>query len=310
MAEGGWTFIVNPRSAAGATRRRFERVRGRFVAALPGVEVRLTEAPGHATELAREAIEGGAAVVVAVGGDGTNNEVVNGFFTAGGERIDAPAAFAAVTSGTGGDLRRTFGWSLDPLDDLRRFEAGKRRTIDLGRARFVAADGSEGQRHFINIAGFGVSGDIVEKVNQGSKRLGATGTFLKQILISLASYKPHRMRLQFDDEEIEIETTEVAVANGRYFGGGLKFCPDAEVDDGIFDVTMLEGAGIGFWVRNASRFYKGTHADLPAVQMRRCAHLHAAAQATDHVPLQLDGEEVGHLPVTIDVLPHTLEIVV
>ena len=141
-----FVFIVNPRSAAGATLRRFDRVRQQIVDRLTQqngiVDVKLTERPRHATELARAALKDGAEAIIAVGGDGTNNEVVNGFFDDDGNRIAGKAAFGVMTSGTGGDFRRAFGWSTEPLDDLERLTRLQRRRIDVGRLRCTSAAGA------------------------------------------------------------------------------------------------------------------------------------------------------------------------
>jgi YegS/Rv2252/BmrU family lipid kinase len=307
--KGPYVFIVNPQSAAGSTRRRFERVRARFQAALPSLQVRLTEGPGHATELAREAVREGVAAVVAVGGDGTNNEVVNGFFDEAGERIESPTVFGAVTSGTGGDFRRTLGWTLEPRDDLARIEANRRRTIDVGRVRFRKKDGGEGVRCFVNIGSFGMSGAIVETVNAGSKALGAKGSFLSATLRQMLSYRAPRVRLTLDDDEPrDMAITTVAVANGQYFGGGMWIAPDARIDDGAFEVVVIKGASVGFWIKHGLKVYSGAHKDLAEVVCQPCRKVRAEPLDGAEILLELDGEQPGMLPATFELLPGCLQI--
>lgn len=308
---GAHVFILNPRSAGGVTRRRFERVRARFQSVLPNMEVRLTERPLHATELAREAVRAGAAAVIAVGGDGTNNECVNGFFDEDGERIPSETAFGVVTSGTGGDFRRTFGWALDPEKDLARIERGERRRIDLGRVRFTQRDGSEGVRYFLNIGSFGMSGDVVDKVNASTKALGAKGSFMTATVRSLLGYKPQRVRLSVDggDEE-EHSVTTVAVANGQYFGGGMWIAPEARCDDGSFELVVIGGVSAGFWLKHGLKVYSGTHKELPEVVCRGCRSVRALPASDREVLIELDGEQSGRLPATFELLPRALDLLV
>ncbi len=308
---GTHVFILNPRSAAGATRRRFERVRARFQSVLPDMEVRLTERPLHATELAREAVKAGAAAVIAVGGDGTNNEVINGFFDEDGERIPSRTAFGVVTSGTGGDFRRSFGWALDPEKDLARIERGERRRIDLGRVRYTKRDGSEGVRFFVNIGSFGMSGEVVDKVNAGTKALGAKGSFMTATVRSILGYKPQNVRLSIDGgAEEELSVTTVAVANGQYFGGGMWIAPEARCDDGSFELVVIKGVSAGFWLKHGLKVYNGSHKALPEVLCRGCRSVRAVPVSDGEVLIELDGEQSGRLPATFDLLPNALDLLV
>jgi YegS/Rv2252/BmrU family lipid kinase len=314
MSQGGFVFIVNPRSANGATLRRFERVRERFqreLEPLGGFEVRLTERPRHATELARAAIEGGARAVIAVGGDGTNHEVVNGFFDDdGAPRGDA--AFGVVTSGTGGDFRRTFGWTTDPLDDLARLKRFQLQAIDVGRATVTLPGGGTRSFMYVNSGSFGVSGDVVDRVNHTSKALGARVSFLAGTVTALLGFAPQKVGLAIDDgAESEAEITVVTAANGRYFGGGMKMAPDARADDGFFDCVVITGGALGLFVKNAARLYAGTHISLPQVKVHRCKKVVARpVQPGEVVRIELDGEAPGMLPATFEIRPAALKLLV
>jgi YegS/Rv2252/BmrU family lipid kinase len=308
-------FVVNPRSANGATLRRFERVRARFARRLGEIDVRLTERPRHATELARDAVRAGAEAVIAVGGDGTNNEVVNGFFDEAGERIASETAFGVVTSGTGGDFRRTFGWSAEPLDDLERIARFERRRIDLGRIVLRGPDGREQRRHFVNISSFGVSGDTVEVVNHTSKALGAKLSFMAGTVRALVAYEPPRVRLSFDDGPFEeVAITAVAVANGRCFGGGMRIAPAASPDDGLFDVVVIAGGGLSFFLRHGLRLYAGTHVELDAVKVVRARRVRAEPADGRTVLVEIDGEQpvppTGALPATYEIVPRCIDLLV
>jgi diacylglycerol kinase (ATP) len=308
-----YRFIVNPRSAAGATLKRFEQVRSRFAAALGNLDVRLTQSPGHATTLARDAVQDQVDVVVAVGGDGTNNEVINGFFHPDGQRIDSPTAFAVVTSGTGGDFRRSFGWSANPLDDLIRLVRFEKRRIDLGRLRCVDAKGKDISRHFINISSLGLSGDVVNNINNSSslKFLGAKAGFMMTSATTLLGYQPKRIKLTINnDKPISGEMTFVAVCNAQYFGGGMQVGPGADVSDGLFDVVSVQGGGLGFFVRHGLKIYQGTHVAVPGVQVTRAATVLAEPLGGEAIPVELDGEGPGQLPARWDIVPAAIDLLV
>jgi YegS/Rv2252/BmrU family lipid kinase len=314
-AASRFVFVVNPRSAAGATLRRFEAHRRRFAERLKArgfdLEVRLTERPRHATQLARDAVRAGAFAVVAVGGDGTNNEVVNGFFDDDGVRIQSDTAFGVVTSGTGGDFRRAFGWTTNPDDDLERLLRLQKRRIDLGRLTCRGPDGHDVTRHFINVSSFGLSGDVVDVANHSGKRLGAKLSFMVASVKALVKYTPQTVRLQFDDGPTTTEEiTFVALANGQYFGGGMHVAPDAIPDDGFFDGVVIQGGGLSFWARHGLKLYTGGHVAIEGVRVVRCQRLHAEPTGPAPVFIDLDGEQPGTLPATWSMVPASLDLLV
>ncbi len=307
-----WVFVVNPRSANGATLRKFERVRAKFESTLGHVEVRLTERPRHATELARAAVKENVKAVVAVGGDGTNNEVVNGFFDEAGALLQSSTAFGVVTSGTGGDFRRAFKWTTEPLDDLARLARFETKLIDVGRVKFTGHDGQDDARAFVNISSFGLSGQVDDIVNKSSKALGAKASFMLGSVRAMTSYKPQRVRLSVDDGAAEeLDVTLVAVANGQYFGGGMWIAPDALPFDGLFHVVSIAGGGLGFWALHGLKIYAGTHIALDNVRVRTGRRVHAApVGATGPVLIDLDGEQPGRLPATFDLVPAAVALIV
>jgi YegS/Rv2252/BmrU family lipid kinase len=316
MSRDTFVFIVNPRSAGGATLRRFERVREAFTRALVDVDVRLTDRPHHATVLARDAVQQGVKAVIAVGGDGTNNEVVNGFFLDDGTPIPTETAFGVVTSGTGGDFRRSFGWTTEPLDDLARLVRFDTRRIDVGCAHTTHDDGKRHTRMFINIGSFGVSGHVSDIVNHSSKALGAKASFMMGSVRGMASYVPKRVRVTTTDEHghelaREDAITVVAIANGQFFGGGMQIAPNANIADGRFDCVNVAGGGLGFFLRHGLKLYSGKHVTLPECRVDAARHVVAEpVTSSDRVLVELDGEQAGQLPATFEILPGALKLVV
>src|ERR1051325_1726149 len=214
-------------------------------------------------------MRGGAERVVAIGGDGTINEVVNGFFDERGAAIAAEASMAVIPFGTGGDFRRTVNLPTELADAARVIAANHRRKIDVGRLEFTTPGGARAARMFANIASFGVSGVVDRLVNQSDKRLGRL-SFALATARATWSYRNQRVQLVFDGRDrVEATINTVAVANGRYFGGAVMVAPNAELDDGQFDVIAMGDFGFGDLLKSGRRLYQGTHLTMDKVTARR-----------------------------------------
>jgi YegS/Rv2252/BmrU family lipid kinase len=305
--------IVNPSSAGGQTRARWPRIEGELreafgqSAELGSFRHVFTERGGHATELARDALVGGASLVIAMGGDGTLNEVVNGFFDAEGAPVRPGAAVGLLPAGTGGDFSRSVDAPRAIRDAAARIAAATPRPIDVGRIAFLDNDGKKQIRHFINVCSFGISGVVDRFVNRSSKALGGkVGYFLATVRATLA-YKNARVRISFDDREAEEQAVYcVAISNGRYFGGGMKIAPKAEIDDGLFDVVTLGDVAPARILVEGTRIYGGNHLDLPYVSSTRARKVRAESARGEEVLLDVDGEQPGRLPATFEVLPSAI----
>jgi len=304
------TVIVNPKSQGGRLGKRWAEISDTIGRAFPFDEA-ITQAQGDATRLTADALKAGAERIVAIGGDGTINEVVNGFFDDEGKPIAPDASFALIPFGTGGDFRRTFELPTEIADAAAVIAANHRRKIDVGRLTFVATSGERTHRMFANIASFGVSGVVDRMVNESGKKFGRL-SFMFATARAAWSYKNQRVQLTFDGKD-RVETTinTVAVANGKYFGGAMKIAPDAEPDDGLFDVVALGDLGFGAVVTSGRRLYKGTHLSMDKVTVRRARVIEAEpVEPSAVVELDVDGEAPGRLPATFELLPGALWFVV
>jgi YegS/Rv2252/BmrU family lipid kinase len=304
------TVIVNPRSQGGRLGKRWPEIADTIGRAFPFDEA-ITKAQGDATRLTAEALRAGAERIVAIGGDGTINEVVNGFFDADGKSIAPDASLALIPFGTGGDFRRTFELPTEIADAAAVIAANKRRKIDVGRLTFVTRAGDPAHRMFANIASFGVSGVVDRLVNESGKKLGRM-SFLWATARATWSYKNQRVQMTFDGKD-RVETTinTVAVANGRFFGGGMKIAPDAIPDDGMFDVVAMGDFGFGDVLASGRRLYKGTHLAMAKVTARRARVVEAEPiDPGAVVELDVDGEAPGRLPARFELIPAALWFVV
>lgn len=301
--------IVNPKSQGGAVGRRWPEIAEAIARVMPFDDVQ-TKGPGDATLLARQALRAGAERVIALGGDGTINEVVGGFFDEDGQPVAPEATFGLLPYGTGGDFRRTLGIPRDLTEAARVVVAGHRRKIDLGRLTYRDPQGHPRLRMFANIASFGVSGVVDRLVNQSGKKLGGRLSFALASARAVWSYKNQRVELVFDDEpgsRAELTINTVAVANGRFFGGGMKVAPDAEVDDARFDVVAMGDFGFGDLLRSGRRIYTGSHLSMDKVTHRRARTVDATPiEPGAVVELDVDGENLGCLPARFEVAPAAL----
>ncbi|MEE2789672.1 MAG: diacylglycerol kinase family protein [Myxococcota bacterium] len=306
------TFVlVNPASANGKTRRQWPSLALALRSQLGAFEVGFTEYSGHGTVLIREAIHRGVRHVVSVGGDGTHNEVVNGFFE--GERCLADdLCLSLVPAGTGGDLRRTLGLPTDPHAAILAVGRNRRR-VDLGRMSYLNHDGEVALAHFINIASFGAAGLVDRIVNRSSKVLGGRLSFMLGAVRGTMQYRNQAMQVILNPEmpdEIRLRGRMFngVIANARFFGGGMKVAPDALMDDGLFDVITMGELSTLDVVRGMPSLYAGTHVDRAKIQTFRASVIRAEPTQGEEILIDLDGEQPGRLPATFSVLPKMIEV--
>ncbi len=251
-------------------------------------------------ELAREAAAGEAALLVAVGGDGTVNEVVNGMASA-----DTPAELAVIPRGTGVDFVRNFDIPTRLDDAIRVASTGRTRVIDLGRATYRSWDGGDASSHFTNVASAGMSGAIAKRVNESKSRLAKASYFLATFSV-FARWQTSDVRVSVDDEAREGRMRDVVVANCRYFGAGMKICPEAEPDDGLFDALLIGDVTKVDLVLTLPKIYRGTHLPHPKAELLRGRVVTVDADVP--LPIQLDGEQPGTTPVRFEIEPRALRL--
>jgi YegS/Rv2252/BmrU family lipid kinase len=295
--------VVNPASAGGRTGRRWPRLRRILHDTGLSFEEHLTSGPGDATNAARAALRGGAHRVVAVGGDGTINEVVNGFFAPGGSPVREDAVLGLLPSGTGGDFRRTAGIPRSAEAAAWVLASAPPRPLDVGRIEFAGG----GSRHFVNIADCGLGGAVVRRVNRSRfKGGGAAGSavFLWHSLRALQQERGARCQVLVDSEPLECTAQSVVVANGQYFGGGMRVAPQAVFDDGLFDVVVIEHRGAFAALSGLPSLYRGHHLTRAGVTVLRgeCVEVHSAKEML----FDVEGEQLGSTPATLRCLRHAL----
>lgn len=302
-------IILNPWAGRGLAGKRRDALEQALRTANVPYDLVTTHARGGATELTYQAIERGYTHIVAAGGDGTINEVVNGIM--GNQASGGPGAILGIIPlGTGSDFVKVLdGFVPNDLDGaVQRLEAGRTRAVDLGQAR-VASAVQECARAFINALGIGLDAQVAVE-SQKITRLKGLAVYLVAVIRALAGYKAHPMTVRFDDQLVRRRLLFASVANGRCQGGGFWMTPDALIDDGMLDVCMVNKLRLDQIIRYLPNLLEGTHTHIRHVTMGRARQIIIECAAP--VPVATDGEIVATdaRRVDIEVLPGAIEVVV
>jgi diacylglycerol kinase (ATP) len=293
-------FLVNPASDNGRTGRRWPQLARRAARAGLEGETLLSERPGQLIELASAAADRGATLVVAVGGDGTLNEVVNGV---AGRDVE----LATIPLGTGMDFGRTYGLPTKFDDAVRVALTGDTRTVDAGRVRYRTWSGDDASRWFANVGTVGMSGAVAQRANGMSKALGGRVTFFYALTREFLAWKNTEVSVTIDGAERRSGLMhDVIVANGAWHGGGMMLAPDAKPDDGVFDVVLIGDVSKLDFITTAPKIYKGRHVTHPKVEVLRGATV--AVAAGERLPIEVEGEQVGATPAVFEIVRNALRV--
>lgn len=287
---GRVAVVLNPMAGRGRGRRSAQRIKDLLSARRLDYTLWTAQRAGEAGALARQAVDQGAAVVVAAGGDGTLNEALNGIF-------GSPASLGILPLGTGNDFARHVGIPADLDQAVEVLTSGTHRRVDVGECN---------GRYFLNIAGCGFDAVVAERVNAGYRMLHGTPAYLAAVAQSLASYRPAHMVIQADQERLESDVMLCSIANTQSYGGGMRIAPGASIEDGLLDVCVVRQVGRLEFLRAFPRVFRGTHVDHP-----KFAHFTAHSvtiQSDVPLPVLIDGEVVGTTPVVARIHPAAIEM--
>jgi diacylglycerol kinase (ATP) len=279
-----WTAIVNPAAGRGRTRRLLPALLDAFAAAPVDVDVEVSREPSEPARLARDAAAAGHDLV-ACGGDGVVSEVA-------GVAADTGRRLAIVPTGAGNDFARVLGYDTkEPLSAIDALTRGNDRVVDLGRVN---------DRWYTCVTATGFDAEANRWANTVT-RLSGTSLYVAAVLRTLAVYKPHPFTITVDDRTVDVDAWLLAVGNGPAYAGGMRITPNAQLDDGLLDVTVVGRMGKPEFLWSFPRVFKGTHVTHRAVQTFRGAHVTIASR-DERVPMEVyaDGERVGPLPATME----------
>jgi YegS/Rv2252/BmrU family lipid kinase len=301
-------FIVNPNSGNGTTAVKWTEIEnGLHLNDLP-YSVSYTKAPMDAVTLTRNAIEDGFDCIAAVGGDGTINEVINGFYSHG-KKINENTLFTAIPMGTGCDLARVIDLKKDLKSIIRIWEEGSIVVCDIVEAKYTGWNGQRESRYFINMADIGLGSETVIRVNRNSKVLGGFLSFLTGAVGTIINYKNRYVTVTVDGTSIYSGPSSlVAVANGKYFGGSMMIAPNAEINDGLLDIIVLKDFKKFELICNLPRVYKGAH--LNHLNVNSYKGKEVLIESSEEVFLEMDGETTGRADATFRIIPSDMRILV
>lgn len=285
-------IVVNPKAGHG----RFSRHRKRLQRALDekGIAAEFVETlrPGHATDIAREAMAEGLSRLVVMGGDGTISEVANGL-------AKSDVALGIVPSGTGNDVARTFGLPIgDPVQALERILSGSPRQIDLGY---------DGKRYFLSVLGVGFPTKVAMTANSFTHLRGPLAFFFATYR-ELLRMRAVPMSFKLDDRLVEMNCTSVMVQNTRFTGGGLMIAPHASTDDGFLDVVLVDDIGRLSLMVNFPKVYLGRHLAHPSFYSYRVKTIEIMAPG--NLEMITDGDFSGLTPARVEVVEKALTLIV
>jgi diacylglycerol kinase (ATP) len=306
--------IVNPFSARGKTEQRWIAIKEIIKHYFKEYKYIFTEKPRQATEIARDLLKEGFDLIIGVGGDGTLNEITNGYFQQDSHyAINREASLGIIPSGTGSDFIR---FMKIPRDFKRSVELIKNsvvKTIDVGKITFnFNSSGEESSStYFINVSDFGLGAEVVKNLsNKPSGKRGAFSYYLG-LLSTIKSYKSQTVRVVIDDgEEIGGRFLIGAVANGRIFGGGMIIAPEAEPDDGYFDLVLVEDMKKFEIIRNSRHLYTGHLDKHPKVIVKRARNIKVYPVEEQGegqgVNIEYDGEVGKTIPAEFQVIARSV----
>ncbi|HET9239319.1 MAG TPA: diacylglycerol kinase family protein [Oligoflexus sp.] len=293
--------IVNPMAAHGKVGRNWKQSESRLHEKIGPFDTVFTERPGHAEVLVRQGLKDGYDHIHIYGGDGTATESISGFFQ-NGKALRPEVLFSVWPGGTGCDFHRAI---LLP-DTFKNRGADGITVIDVGRLTFLDHQKKECEKYFLNIASCGISGYVDQLMAKKWKRLGSAG-FLLNTIEGLARYKNRRVRIKTDRGDLgERVVRAVAIANGRFFGGGMKIAPDAQLDDGKFQMVILGDIGLADALINTPKIYSGEHMSHPKIETQNITWTELTSD--EEVLLDLDGEPLGTLPLRVQIIPAALRL--
>ncbi len=302
-------FVVNPVSASGRTGKRWRLIEDRMrKQGIDNFTVRYTEGPFHAAEISSRALVDGYQIITAVGGDGTLNEVLNGFCASGGA-FNPAAALSFISTGTGGDFNRMFLAGEEMEHRITSILQGKRElACDIVKAEFLSWEGDPSIRYYINVADLGLGGETCVRINRGNKYLGGFLSFLAAVLATLVKHQGFDVRINIDQENIfNGKVTELALANGRFFGGGMMIAPDAEINDGLLDIILINDMKKMELLKCLPQVYSGKHRNHPKVKIFKGQKVDIAC--SQKIWMEMDGETPGTSNLSIELIPAAIRLV-
>ncbi len=304
------TFIINPAAGSGGTKKLLKTITKEIYARDRSSNIMLTHHSLHAVSLTREAIKSGSSRIIVIGGDGTLNEVVNGFLDKNGKPLNNKACIAMIPSGTGSDFCRSIDSAKNLKDAIAFAMNGAPKATDVAMVEAQDSNGLSVKRYYMNVSSVGLSGLVAGFMKTITRKLGSKTAYFLATLQAIRALQPPTLLITAEDLEATLDDCSlVSVANGKFFGSGMKIAPDAELDDGMLDLITIQHLGPLFFLQNGIRVYQGTHTSLPNVHAYQRREVYVQSLSKEPVYVEVDGELFAELPARYSVLPGAIKFV-
>jgi diacylglycerol kinase (ATP) len=300
--------IANPNAANGKVLKHLTEISEKIKSIFGNIDVKKTQHPGHATEIVRESLKNGIEKIIILGGDGSINEAVNGFFDDKGNLLNKTSTLSILPVGTGNDFCRTIG--LFKLNDIDKFKNASTKEVDVGLLKYTNDNGVVSSRYFINAMSLGCSGHIAQTINNKSKSLGPKLTYFLGTIKGMMEYKNKLISMKLDDEhDRKLNINTLVVGNARYWAGSMKISPYSIIDDGLLDVVIAENISLKDFLLEGRKIYKGTHLENDKLKWVRAKKIQIElTNQEDEIFAEADGEQMGKVPLSIEVIPKAIKI--
>lgn len=303
-------FIINPAAGFGKTKKRIKTIIKHIKSVAPDAKIVQTHHPLHAISLTKQLIEEGYLRLVVVGGDGTLNEVVNGYFNQDGSPCNKMVSIAMVPSGSGSDFFRSLHQEHKLHEIIKMAVTREALPTDVGLVHAHDAHGHMVKRYFINVSSVGLSGLVAGFMKTVNRSLGPTMAYFMATLQAIRALKPATIMMTSLGFEKTIEKCSLlSFANGQYFGSGMKIAPHAKLDDGLFDVVGIKNLGPLFFIMHGWRIYQGRHLELDNTEVHRLKDCVVKTSNKEPVYVETDGELFAELPATYSLCHKAILIV-
>ena len=307
-----WLVIVNPKASIGKCGKDWPKIQDILTKEGFDYDFCLTEYPRHAITLAKEGIEKkGYKKIISVGGDGTNNEVINGIFSQ--QCVPTTEITMGIFPiGTGNDWRRTFNFNIDYQENINILKAGHLFLHDVGKVTYYN-DGNPQVRYFLNAAGTGLNESVCNRTNQlKSKGKGGSVRYMLSTANCLFRFKCVHIQLDIDDQRVfDDEILSLSVGNGKYNGGGMMMMPNAVPNDGLFDITVVKKIGMVKFAANINNIYDGSSAEkLEEVTTYRGNKVRVVSIPAHQLLLETEGETLTNSPFDFEIIPQAINLIV
>ena len=299
---GPLVLIANPNAGRGTVSKALPRVERVLTDKNLAYRIVRTTHPGHATEAARQALSDGERYLVAVGGDGTVHEVVNGMVRDGGP-VAADAVLGVVAAGSGCDFVRSFGLPGDAVQAAAHLAGDRVRPVDVGTVTFTDQDVTR-TRCFVNIAEAGLGGAVVARAANLGKLLGGA-RYAAGFWLTLPRFRPAAVRLDANGQYHAWRAFNVVVANCRFYGGGMQISPNSDPGDCLLDILVMTGPKSDSFT-TLPKVYKGAHLPHRNIAELRAAQL--TIEAEPGFPVEADGELLGVTPASFGIIPGAIRL--